>query len=218
MKCVVCHRRKAKRFCPAKNESICTQCCGEKRVLEIDCPESCEFLKVGRIHEVREYTRYLRLIDPARREAHQTALDGPMQTVALLESVFARQRLVMRDLTDKAAAEAVDLLLDAYRTEENGILYQKTSQDLQAESLRRELRDVIEFRRNPEREADKGLVGSKDERLSLRSAIQSLEFVRDILASHMNHGNSPSSYIDLVARLIPREGPSGDARRSIIIP
>jgi hypothetical protein len=218
MKCIICNQRKGKRFCPAKNALICAQCCGEKRVLEIDCPESCEYLKVGRSHEVKEYVRHIRNADPRKSEMHDRVLRENEEIVAHLELVLAQARLTVRDLADKDAAEALDLLLETYRTEDKGILYEKTANDLRVDSLRRQLRGVVESYRNPDKGGNEALIGSQEKRLSLKSAIESLEFIRDLLASHLEAGVSPSSYVDLLARIIPRERPSDDTRRSIIIP
>jgi hypothetical protein len=43
-KCVYCHARKGKRPCPALGGLICSQCCGEHRVLRINCPPDCVYL------------------------------------------------------------------------------------------------------------------------------------------------------------------------------
>jgi hypothetical protein len=217
MKCVLCGRRKGKRYCPAKNDSICAQCCGEKRILEIDCPDSCEYLRVGRNRETDEYTRFVRNMH-GRREMHERVLRENQGVVAHLEYMLAQERRSTRDLRDKEVAEALDLLLESRRTEDKGILYEKTADDLRVESLRRMMRDVIESHRNPDPERREGLVGPQNKRLTLAAAIDCLEFVHDLIASHMSAGKNPSSYVDLLARIIPRELPGGGARGSIIIP
>lgn len=47
-KCVYCHDRKGKRPCPALGGQtgglICSQCCGEHRVVRIACPSDCVYL------------------------------------------------------------------------------------------------------------------------------------------------------------------------------
>jgi len=43
-KCAACNLRKGKRNCPASGSVICSQCCGDKREKEIDCPEDCFYL------------------------------------------------------------------------------------------------------------------------------------------------------------------------------
>lgn len=44
-KCAKCKKRKAKRFCIALGESICSLCCGILREKEIYCPSHCTFLQ-----------------------------------------------------------------------------------------------------------------------------------------------------------------------------
>ncbi|HKW85586.1 MAG TPA: hypothetical protein VJM82_00790 [Nitrospiraceae bacterium] len=43
-KCVYCRQRKGKRACPALGGLICSQCCGEHRVVRIACPSDCIYL------------------------------------------------------------------------------------------------------------------------------------------------------------------------------
>ncbi|UCE42675.1 MAG: hypothetical protein JSV17_06900 [Candidatus Aminicenantes bacterium] len=43
-KCSRCNNRKAKRLCPALDESICSLCCGQVREKEVHCPTNCSFL------------------------------------------------------------------------------------------------------------------------------------------------------------------------------
>ena len=43
-KCIYCHERKGKRSCPALNGLICSQCCGEHRMVRIACPSDCQYL------------------------------------------------------------------------------------------------------------------------------------------------------------------------------
>ncbi len=215
MKCVLCEKRKAKRFCPAKSALICAQCCGEKRVLEIRCPESCEYLKAGREREAEDHRKRLQNMNPAIQERNQHALQDHQDVIARLEYTLSRERQASRDLTDKDVAQAVDVLLDTYRTEDKGVLYEKTSNDLRVESLRRELRTVIESLRNPEsRQGEEGIVDPQNTRLQLGAAIESLEFIRSMVTAYEGDRHSPSSYIDFLARMIPQE----ETRSSIILP
>jgi hypothetical protein len=214
MKCVLCGQRKAKRSCPAKNALICAQCCGEKRVLEIDCPESCEYLKAGREWEAEDYGKRIRSLDPATRERNKSVMHDYQDVIAHLEYALSRERILSRDFTDKDAAQAVDILLDAYRTEDKGILYEKTADDLRVESLRRELRKIIESFRNPEGEKGGNIVDLQSTRLQLSAAIDCLEFIRSLITAYQRDRHSASGYVDFLARVIPRE----ETRRSIILP
>ena len=214
MKCILCDQRKAKRFCPAKNGLICAVCCGEKRVLEINCPESCEYLKAGREHESADYGKRLRNMGQASLERNRRVLTEHRDVVAHLEYSLSRERLLSRYLTDKEAAQALDILLDTYKTEEKGILYEKTSDELRIDSLRRELRNVIESYRNPEGKESKGIVDPATTRLRLSSAIECLEFIRSMIDAYMADRHSAAGYLDFLARMTPRE----ESHSSIIMP
>ena len=57
MKCIICGKGKAKRFCPAKNSNICPKCCGEKRGIEINCPLDCEYFIEGQKNHQQKITK-----------------------------------------------------------------------------------------------------------------------------------------------------------------
>ena len=52
MVCPICNKRKAKRPCPARAESICSICCGTEREVTIDCPSDCMYLVVSREYDL----------------------------------------------------------------------------------------------------------------------------------------------------------------------
>ena len=196
MKCVLCNLRKGKRFCPAKRALICAQCCGEKRVVEIDCPESCQYLVVGRAHEAEaESARHLLSSDPRKREARARVLERFEPVVARLEYVVGQRRRAARDLKDSDVAEALDLLLATYRTEDKGVLYEHTAGGGVVEALRR----------------------GRFDSLRLADAIACLEFIRDLVASHIEARRSPSSYVDFLLRMVPRES-AADRAPLIVVP
>ena len=213
MKCGLCDLRKAKRSCPAKHALICAQCCGEKRVLEIDCPESCPYLIAGRKKEVEDYAKRIRSLDPAVRERNQRIFQDHQDVIARLEYALAGERISSRDLLDRDVAKAVDVLLDTYKTEEKGVLYEKSSEDLRVEPLRRELRKIIESLRNPVGSEGTGIVDPQSTRLQLSVAIDCLECIRSIAAAYREDRHSPSGYVDFLARVLPRK----DTRSSIVL-
>ena len=57
MKCFLCNERKAKRYCPAKFRDICPVCCGEKRGIEINCPEDCKHFVKGQDYQQSKVTK-----------------------------------------------------------------------------------------------------------------------------------------------------------------
>jgi hypothetical protein len=50
-KCTRCGKRKAKRFCPALGQSICSLCCGQLREKELHCPPNCPHLSKHRPYQ-----------------------------------------------------------------------------------------------------------------------------------------------------------------------
>jgi len=214
MKCILCEQRKAKRSCPAKDAQICTQCCGQKRVLEIACPESCQYLKEGREWEAADYRKRIQNLDQATLEKNRRILMEHQSAIAHLEYAISRQRILLRDLSDKDVAQAVDILLENYRTEDKGLLYERNSEDLRVESVRLELREIIESYRNPEGEDERGIVDPKNTRLQLGAAIECLEFIRSLAEAYLKDRSSGSGYVDFLARVVPRE----ETRSSIVMP
>jgi hypothetical protein len=213
MKCGLCDLRKARRLCPVKNALICPQCCGEKRVLEIDCPENCPYLIAGRAREMEDYSRRIGSLNITDHERNSRVFKDHQDVIARLEYAIARERMSSRDLADKDVAQAVNVLLDTYRTEANGVLYEKTSEDLRVEPMRRELRSVIESLRNPEGAA-KGIVDPQSTRLQLGVAIDCLECIRSMVTVYQAGRNSSASgYVDFLARVLPRK----DMRSSIVL-
>jgi len=211
MKCPLCNERKGKRPCPAKGEPICAQCCGEKRILEIDCPESCAYLQAGRTREARQgYARHLRPSDPAKAQRYQQVLTELEEVVTSLESAIADARRSTRTLTDAEVAEAVALMLKTLQTEDRGVLYEHTSNSLQVEALRRQLRDVLQQLRYPRK--------AGQEPLRLRDAMSCLELIGDVVASYMAERHSSASYASFLMRMMPARSRVGDGGSSIIIP
>ena len=214
MKCCLCDQRKAKRHCPAKNTLICAQCCGEKRILQIDCPESCQYLKAGREREVDDFGKRIRNLDQAAQERSRRVLAEHQDAVAYLEYTIAHERILSRDLTDKDVVRAIDVLLNTYKTEDKGVLYETTSEDLRVESLRRELRTIIESLRNPQGKEGKGIVDPQIARLTLSGTIDCLEYIRSLISVFMEDRHSSTGYVDFLARVTPRK----ETRSSIILP
>ena len=212
MKCSWCDLKRAKRHCPAKSALICPQCCGEKRVLEIECPENCPYLIAGRKWDMADYARRIGTLDSSDHDRNSRVFRDHQDVIAHLEYTIARERMSSRDLRDRDVMQAVDILLDTYRTEDKGVLYEKTSEDLRIEPLRRELRKAIESLRNPEGEA-KGIVDPQNVRLRLSVAIDCLECIRSMVVAYQSDKHSSSGYVDFLARVLPGK----DTRSSIVL-
>jgi hypothetical protein len=205
MKCPICDQRKAKRSCPAKNAQLCAQCCGEKRILEINCPETCEYLQTGRKREGEEHAKILHLLSPQDLQKYRHVLMSHQDILARIEYAIGRERILSHDLMDKDVAEAVAILLKTYKTEDNGILYETVSENLRVEPVRRELRSVIEKMRNPEGNKNQGIIAAEKLHLPLDAIIECLEFIQAVMTAYQEKRSSGRDYVDLLARMIPRE-------------
>ncbi len=211
MKCVLCGQRKGKRHCPAKEALICAQCCGEKRVLEIDCPESCAHLQEGRERESEQETiRHFRTSDPVELEKRLRVLEEFGGVLSELQTIIAGEREASKDMTDAEVAEALDCLLKTLRTEERGVIYETTSNSLRVESLRRQLSGLIQSLRYPE--------DQQQRRILLQEAIVCLEVLRAVVESHLKAGSTSLSFVDFLIRNYPRRRHVGPTQPSIIIP
>ena len=124
MICPICQKRKAKRFCPGKTQSICSVCCGTEREVTIDCPSDCPHLVASREH------------DYERREIDRSQLPFPDAKIAVA-FLAAHEDLVLqlsyaiclyaRDnsaLVDSDVIAALQSLAEAYRTLASGIVYE----------------------------------------------------------------------------------------------
>jgi hypothetical protein len=85
MKCVYCHIGKGKRACPALNGLICSTCCGENRLIKINCPGDCPYLESSTDYQ-RE--RIGELFRQDRRRAYREAFEiGGEQAAGLLNLI-----------------------------------------------------------------------------------------------------------------------------------
>jgi hypothetical protein len=140
MTCPLCRQRKARRSCPALNQSICAVCCGSKRLTEINCTPDCEYLSSSRAHPAavvrRQQERDTAILVPTIR--HLT--ERQYQLFFLFHSAIARHtpdgfaRLLDVDVADAAAAVAATL-----ETASRGVIYEHAAQSLPGQKLAREL-------------------------------------------------------------------------------
>ncbi len=209
MKCILCGKRRGKRFCPAKNAYICPQCCGQKRVVEILCPSDCGYLSTGQSYQsAKKYVSQLHQEeDPVRRKKlHQSNLKHEA-LLRELEGAILRYAEGLRSLRDEHISKAVDLLKDTYRTEKRGVIYEHTSPNPLTQALVRDLRDFLEGKRS-NRE-------SKVAALPTEDILECLEVLDSDIRYHLSSPSSRESYLRFIARNHP-ESVSGERGDSLI--
>jgi hypothetical protein len=104
--CTRCGRRKAQRDCPALGIRICARCCGEDRLVRIDCPPTCVHLKAHEPFQVeRQGARYR----DAWRDAVRNAAEADLRALMVLERCLAE---AARDeqVSDQDLARALEEL------------------------------------------------------------------------------------------------------------
>ena len=144
MTCLACGTRKARRACPALNQTICTVCCATKRLVEIDCPEDCPHLAATREHPSaqvkRQQERDAAVLLPSIR--HLT--ERQYQLFFLFHTAIARHvpqgfsRLLDEDVLQAAGSVAATL-----ETAARGVIYEHAAGSLPAQRLATELTELL---------------------------------------------------------------------------
>lgn len=145
MVCPVCDQRKARRACPALGQTICTVCCGTKRLVEINCPGDCPHLNAAREHPAavvkRQQERDVALLLPTIQ--HLT--ERQHQLFFLFHGVIARHTPAgFARLNDEDVAEAAGVAAATLETAARGVIYEHAAQSPVAQRLAREFGGLLE--------------------------------------------------------------------------
>ena len=127
MSCVICEKRKEKRFCPAVHGRICPQCCGEQREVTLDCPSDCIYLQQAREHEK---PRPMEALEPAalflQVEIGDQFIYEHEHLVMGLTYALAKSARADRSLKDADLIAALTSLARTYETLVNSGLHYET--------------------------------------------------------------------------------------------
>jgi hypothetical protein len=202
MSCPLCRQRRGKRACPARGEAICSQCCGAKRRVEIDCPPDCVFLDGAHAGawegRSAERDRDARRIGPFLEGLSEA--QGRLVLLSLVGLTAIRAR--RRDIDDRLLREAVGALRRTVETREKGILYEHQAEDARAQGVALELAELFEAR-----DAEGRAHAPADRDLAV--ALARLE--RAVEAT-LAEGESARAFLDTATRLAARLGPPPGAR------
>jgi hypothetical protein len=210
LSCPLCRERKGKRQCPAKGERICSQCCGSKRLVEIDCPPDCVFLSGA--HAAAWEGRETERARDRRRIAHavQGLTDAPLQLLLVGIVGIDRMRSERRELQDRLVLDAVQALRKTVETRGHGILYDHAAEDLRAQGLLHDLRGLFEAK------DAQGRPVSPDDR-DLLPALKALEAM---IGDCLREGGS-SGFLELASRVaaeLQRDAQPKPPQRLIVAP
>lgn len=203
MSCAVCRRRKGKRACPARGEGICSQCCGTKRLVEIDCPSDCLYLTgahaPGWEGRAADRQRDERRLGPYVGELSERQAHLVLIALAGLGALRARHG----NLDDTLVREAVVAVRKTAETRERGVLYEHPPGDARADGLVQELAGVFEAR------GEDGAL----HRPSDRDLVAALRALEKALTGTIREGEGPHAFLDSAARLVARLGGRSAAPR-----
>ncbi|HSR68490.1 MAG TPA: hypothetical protein VLU25_11155 [Acidobacteriota bacterium] len=198
MKCILCGRRKGKRSCPAKNGLICPQCCGEKRMVEIDCPADCRYLRTGQRHANRKMaSQFGRNIAPARLQKYIADLERFAPHIMALEREIVRFARGLRKLEEEVLAEGFKLAKKTLSTESRGVLYQHRSPNPLVEEVARHFLKQLEALRSGEGAEKAGLP-----RLTLDQAVTCLECL-ELQVEDYRQSHEAGAYVTFLRRNYP---------------
>jgi hypothetical protein len=136
MPCPICHRRKPKRYCPAKGEKICAVCCGVEREVSIDCPADCAYLIAARRYDAEH-----RVPLPAEQYPYPDVEFSPdlvperQPAVSGLAYAILKAAQESREMVDRDALEALAALAETFRTLGSGIYYERPPDASQPRAL-----------------------------------------------------------------------------------
>ncbi len=192
MSCPLCKKRKAKRFCPAKAQTICTVCCGTEREVTIDCPSDCPYLVASRAYDYeRKPIDWSKApfpdikIEPGFLTEHMRLVN----TLAYSVCVYALEHRVV---VDSDVVAALGAMAETYRTLARGVYYENPPVPPYQRGLYEALKMAIERQKQDEtRQA--GLSSTRDK--DIRDA---LVFLTKLTWAHENGRPKSRAALDLL--------------------
>ena len=207
-KCALCGTRRPRRFCPGLRSDICPQCCGKEREETIACPFDCEFLNQGRDHErLRELTP--QEIPHPEIIVQESFLRDHEPLVLVTAAAIAEGTERLDGLIDNDAQEALESLVQTYKTLGSGLIYETKPKNPIAAALHElvQLR-VTEFRRRIAEQA--GYAGVLDSHV-----LAVLIFLQRMELQLNNKRRRGRSFLDAVRRFLPPPMPANPATMGI---
>ncbi len=210
--CPICRKRKPKRFCPAKAETICAVCCGTEREVSIDCPSDCTYLVASRSYDLD------------RREIDWSKVPFP-ETKIPASFVVAHEKLLLalsyaiclqarddRLVVDADVLVALPALAETYRTLSSGLYYERPPDYRVQRELYEKLKAVVEdFKKAEVQQA--GVSSTRD--AEIRDAAV---FLAQLGATRTNGRARSRAYLDFLRTQFKSEEFSKPASNILLLP
>lgn len=199
MTCPICNKRKAKRLCPARAESICSICCGTEREVTIDCPSDCAHLVASRQYDMSRLEIDWAKVPFAESKFSRAFAETHGPLLFYLDRAICKFAAEHRATVDTDVRAALQTLAESYRTQASGIIYEKPLDYPLQRALNEGLKAAItEFR---EKEAQRmGITTVRDS--EIRDAFI---FLTQLCAVHENGRPKGRAYLDLIRQQFPKE-------------
>ena len=199
MICPICNKRKAKRSCPARSESICSICCGTEREVTIDCPSDCVHLAASRQNDLNRMEIDWSKLPFAEVKFNREFAATHGTLLFHLDHAICKFAAEHREVVDADVLTALQTLAETYRTQTSGIIYEKPLDYLLQRELYESLKAAIaEFRKDDAQRAGMTTVRDSDVR-------DALIFLAQLSAIHENGRPKGRAYLDLIRSQFPKE-------------
>jgi hypothetical protein len=124
--CPICNKRRAERYCPAKDEQICAIDCGTEREVTIDCPIDCPHLIAAhrweQSHPKPLAENEIPFPDVSFSSDIVRTRENVLSELGYTVAIYAKEQ---RLLADSDVFAAVKALAETRRTLISGIYYEK---------------------------------------------------------------------------------------------
>jgi hypothetical protein len=197
--CKLCHKRRAKRSCPAVHGAICALCCGEQREITLFCPLECQFLREAHKHEKTLIVSVEQISNPDVEVSEEFIRS---REELLLFSVYSLVQAGLRTphAVDTDVLEALAALIQTRRTEDSGLIYQTVAENTVAATIQRRFADSLKSYEQ-EREQTGSLPAHRDSDI-----FKILVFLHRIGQQNLNGRPKGRMFIDMLRSMTPDTG------------
>lgn len=208
MKCIVCNKRKGKRYCPAKRSDICPICCGEKRGIEIDCPLDCQYFVEGQKNYSKRVAKERVKKEGAKAYVKKAELYSKSpELFSNIEIAISKLYRLNKELTNKDFINGLEQVSKTLDTENKGVIYEYVGENEYSNEVSKTILNLVnDFMASPQAK-----------KVNLNFAISVIdEFVAEAkFYEKMDDGED--SYLRHIARYHPEERKSVEEQGSSLI-
>jgi hypothetical protein len=198
--CPLCSARAGKRYCPAKDEKICTVCCGTKREIEIDCPSSCPYLKASRSYESEKP-----IPDPeVAARVHDFGgffVEQFHPVLDILTLAINEERTNTPWLVDNDVIEVLKALKATLKTLSSGIYYESAPEGPVRLGLFRRLKDILDHLMEPDPAEARRV-------LKVSEGMDILDFLTVVAQANSSVRPKSRRYLDWIAERFAQRAPA----------